>query len=68
MSKLRNLLLHLNAGSGNGILYLPSLPSLPRIHRCIVSIQASRIKKSSLYLEKMVKTDVSDKTNCPGGK
>lgn len=57
-----------NVDLDNGSPYFPPLPSLPSIHRCIVSIQASRIKKSGLYQEKMVMTGVNDRSNCPGGK
>lgn len=53
--ELAALFRHLNVGLDNGSLYFPPLPSVSRIYRCIVSIEASRIKKSGLFQEKWLR-------------
>lgn len=66
--ELAALFSYLNICLDNGSSHFLPLPSLPRIPTCIVSIQASRIKRSGLYQGKMVKAGVGDKAKCLGVK
>lgn len=66
--ELVDLFRYVNVCSGNGSSHFLPLPTLLGIHTCIVSIQASRIKRSGFYQGKMVKAGVDDKANCLGVK
>jgi len=59
---------YLNVCLDNGSSPFLPLSSLPRTHMCIVSIQASRIKRSGLCRGKMVKAGVGDRADCLGVK
>lgn len=64
--ELAPLFRYLNVCLDNGSSHFFPLPSSPRMHMCIVSIQVSRIKRSGLYQGKIVKAGVDDKVDCLG--
>lgn len=66
--ELAALFRYLNVCLDNGRSHFLPLPSLPRIHMCIVSVQDSRIKRSGLYWGKMLKAGADDKADCLGVK